>query len=132
MLRQRSGAAAALWRIHAVQDLSVARQHWQFSSLPDSVLYEDDQHNIRDSLIPKSVWDCLHQLRVAGHEVFLVGGAVRDLLLQHQQPKDFDLLTSAQLQKVGKNDCMTPYRASTATYNRQQHVQPLQLLSCTS
>lgn len=33
-------------------------------------------------------------LRAAGHEAFLVGGCVRDLLLGHE-PKDFDVATSA-------------------------------------
>ena len=35
----------------------------------------------------------------AGHECYVVGGAVRDLLLG-QPPKDFDLLTSATLKEV--------------------------------
>ncbi|WIA18376.1 hypothetical protein OEZ85_009838 [Tetradesmus obliquus] len=34
------------------------------------------------------------------HEVLLVGGAVRDLLLQRGEPKDYDILTSAQLKQV--------------------------------
>lgn len=98
---QRSGACSALWRVVPRPDWSLHKQHIHLS-LPNSVIYEDDQHSIRNSSIPTPVWECLHQLRVAGHEVFLVGGAVRDLLLHKQQePKDFDLLTSAQLQKVG-------------------------------
>eukprot|EP00878_Enallax_costatus_P047106 GHUV01057501.1.p1 GENE.GHUV01057501.1~~GHUV01057501.1.p1 ORF type:complete len:130 (+),score=18.76 GHUV01057501.1:175-564(+) len=101
MLTQRPGAALTLWRIVLRPDWSLPRRHRHLSTLPTPVIYEDDQHSIRDSSIPTPVWDCLHQLRVAGHEVFLVGGAVRDLLLQDQQePKDLDLLTSAQLQKV--------------------------------
>ena len=36
---------------------------------------------------------------VAGHDVFVVGGTVRDLLLQ-QQPQDVDLVTTASLQQV--------------------------------
>jgi tRNA nucleotidyltransferase/poly(A) polymerase len=32
--------------------------------------------------------------------VLLVGGAVRDLLLQRGEPKDYDILTSAQLKQV--------------------------------
>ncbi len=35
----------------------------------------------------------------AGHEVFLVGGAVRDSLLG-RTPKDFDILTSASVKQV--------------------------------
>jgi tRNA nucleotidyltransferase/poly(A) polymerase len=42
----------------------------------------------------------LHPAAVAGHEVLLVGGAVRDLLLQRGEPKDYDILTSAQLKQV--------------------------------
>ncbi len=36
-----------------------------------------------------------------GHDVYLVGGAVRDLLLGNT-PKDFDLLTTAQPQQVDR------------------------------
>eukprot|EP00879_Flechtneria_rotunda_P025390 GHRR01026977.1.p1 GENE.GHRR01026977.1~~GHRR01026977.1.p1 ORF type:complete len:505 (+),score=176.79 GHRR01026977.1:222-1736(+) len=64
-----------------------------------SKCYEDDEHAIRNHLIPRAVWLCLHTLRAAGHEVFLVGGAVRDMLL-HLEPKDYDLLTSAHLKQV--------------------------------
>jgi hypothetical protein len=65
-----------------------------------TAIYEDDQHPITEQAIPKPVWECLHVLRAAGHEVLLVGGAVRDLLLQHCEPKDYDLLTTAQLKQV--------------------------------
>eukprot|EP00775_Hariotina_reticulata_P008743 gene8743-8923_t len=65
-----------------------------------TTVYEDDQHPITEQTIPRPVWECLHVLRAAGHEVLLVGGAVRDLLLQHCEPKDYDMLTSAQLKQV--------------------------------
>ncbi|WIA38656.1 hypothetical protein OEZ86_001963 [Tetradesmus obliquus] len=65
-----------------------------------AVCYEDDQHPITAASIPSAVWECLHTLRAAGHEVLLVGGAVRDLLLQRGEPKDYDILTSAQLKQV--------------------------------
>lgn len=35
----------------------------------------------------------------AGFDAYLVGGCVRDLLLK-RTPKDFDVITSADLQKV--------------------------------
>jgi poly(A) polymerase len=38
-------------------------------------------------------------LRAAGHEAYLVGGCVRDLLLGHE-PKDFDVATSARPEAV--------------------------------
>lgn len=34
-----------------------------------------------------------------GYEVYLVGGCVRDLILK-RIPKDFDIITSAQLKEV--------------------------------
>jgi tRNA nucleotidyltransferase/poly(A) polymerase len=38
-------------------------------------------------------------LLAAGHDVYLVGGTVRDLLL-HKAPRDYDLLTTANLQQA--------------------------------
>lgn len=40
-----------------------------------------------------------HESPHAGHDVFVVGGTVRDLLLE-QEPKDLDLITTATLQQV--------------------------------
>ncbi|CAL8470290.1 g9832 [Coccomyxa elongata] len=51
-------------------------------------------HPIRPHDIPRGVWTVLLRLRGAGHEGYLVGGAVRDLLLR-SKPKDFDILTTA-------------------------------------
>jgi len=41
----------------------------------------------------------MYRLRDAGHEAFLVGGCVRDILLQ-RTPKDFDVTTSATPEQV--------------------------------
>lgn len=41
----------------------------------------------------------LRRLRRAGHEAYLVGGSVRDLLL-NRQPKDFDVATSAAPEQI--------------------------------
>lgn len=38
-------------------------------------------------------------LLVVGYDVYLVGGCVRDLILK-QTPKDFDIITSAELKEV--------------------------------
>lgn len=38
-------------------------------------------------------------LPYAGYEVYLVGGCVRDLILK-RIPKDFDIITSAELKEV--------------------------------
>jgi Poly A polymerase head domain len=48
-----------------------------------------------------STAQCLHLTpHAAGHETYLVGGAVRDLLLQCGAPKDWDVLTSATLHQA--------------------------------
>ncbi len=44
--------------------------------------------------IPQPVIDILETLQQAGFEAFLVGGCVRDLILQ-REPKDWDIATSA-------------------------------------
>ncbi len=44
--------------------------------------------------IPENVRDCMTALKVAGFEVYLVGGAVRDFLMG-RIPLDFDLATDA-------------------------------------
>jgi hypothetical protein len=38
-------------------------------------------------------------VNLAGYEVYLVGGCVRDLILK-RTPKDFDVVTSAELKEV--------------------------------
>ncbi|XP_074316517.1 uncharacterized protein LOC141652809 [Silene latifolia] len=43
----------------------------------------------------------LKELKKKGYEVYLVGGCVRDLILK-RVPKDFDILTSAELREVIK------------------------------
>ncbi|KAG7551666.1 tRNA nucleotidyltransferase/poly(A) polymerase RNA and SrmB- binding domain [Arabidopsis thaliana x Arabidopsis arenosa] len=43
--------------------------------------------------------DLLNGLKNKGHDVYLVGGCVRDLILK-RTPKDFDILTSAELREV--------------------------------
>lgn len=58
-----------------------------------------DQHNISRKGISASALRVLYRLREAGHEAYLVGGAVRDLLLG-MQPKDFDVATDATPEQV--------------------------------
>lgn len=41
----------------------------------------------------------IEKLRAAGHKAYLVGGCVRDLLL-NKQPKDFDISTSAKPEEI--------------------------------
>jgi len=56
-------------------------------------------HGIDRSLVDQRALDVVHTLKQAGFEAYLVGGAVRDLLLG-LQPKDFDVATSATPEQV--------------------------------
>ena len=81
-------------------------------------ILDDSSHPLRHTDFPRSVWTCLLRLRAegaataarlprgsdqadcftccscAGHDGWVVGGAVRDLLLSCR-PKDFDIVTTA-------------------------------------
>lgn len=58
-------------------------------------------HKIDKSLISSGALKTCEGLQKAGFEAFLVGGAVRDLLLNHP-PKDFDIATNATPEEVYK------------------------------
>lgn len=51
-----------------------------------------------DSISPNAI-KVVHQLKSQGYEAYLVGGCVRDLLLD-REPKDFDVATSALPEEV--------------------------------
>ncbi|CAI9113189.1 OLC1v1013754C1 [Oldenlandia corymbosa var. corymbosa] len=54
---------------------------------------------ITNSMIPRTARVVLNNLKRKGFEVYLVGGCVRDLILK-RTPKDFDIITSAELREV--------------------------------
>lgn len=58
-----------------------------------------EAHRIDRSLVDERALDVVHTLKAAGYETYLVGGAVRDLLLG-LRPKDFDVATSATPEQV--------------------------------
>jgi len=60
-----------------------------------------DQHIISRKNISKAALRVLYRLNEAGYTAYLVGGAVRDLLLG-LHPKDFDIATSATPDEVKK------------------------------
>jgi poly(A) polymerase len=57
------------------------------------------EHPISRRDIDANVLKVLYRLAGAGHEAYLVGGSVRDLMLS-RRPKDFDVATSAHPQQV--------------------------------
>lgn len=58
-----------------------------------------DRHGIRRARIHPCALKVTATLRQAGHAAFIVGGAVRDLLLE-REPKDFDVATDATPDEV--------------------------------
>ncbi|MDM7948118.1 polynucleotide adenylyltransferase PcnB [Hydrogenophaga sp.] len=56
-------------------------------------------HGIDRSLVDQRALDVVHTLKQGGFEAYIVGGAVRDLLLG-LRPKDFDVATSATPEQV--------------------------------
>jgi poly(A) polymerase len=60
-----------------------------------------DEHHIEHSQIDRDALYVISKLRHAGHQAYLVGGGVRDLLL-HRVPKDFDISTSARPEQIKK------------------------------
>jgi len=65
--------------------------------LPDIVPRAD--HPISRAQISQNALKVLYRLKDAGYQAFLVGGAVRDLLLG-LEPKDFDIATNAHPDQV--------------------------------
>jgi len=57
------------------------------------------EHTVSRSLIASSALKVLYRLKDAGHQAFLVGGCVRDILLG-VRPKDFDVATDATPDEV--------------------------------
>ncbi len=51
--------------------------------------------------IPKEVSICVEKLEEAGFEAYLVGGCVRDLLMD-REPKDWDITTNAKPEEIQK------------------------------
>ena len=63
------------------------------------VIVSRSEHNISRANISPNALKVLYRLRSAGFEAFLVGGGVRDLLLD-LHPKDFDVVTDADPDQI--------------------------------
>ena len=57
------------------------------------------EHRIDPTLVDDRAMDVVHTLKQGGYEAYIVGGAVRDLLVG-LRPKDFDVATSATPEQV--------------------------------
>jgi tRNA nucleotidyltransferase/poly(A) polymerase len=59
----------------------------------------NEARNVLNLNIPKDVLEINRLFKKAGHELYIVGGAVRDALLGNA-PKDYDLATDAKPEKI--------------------------------
>ncbi len=66
---------------------------------PNAIIIPRQQHGISRKQINVNALKVLYRLHNAGFSAYLVGGSVRDLLLQ-RAPKDFDVATNAHPEEV--------------------------------
>ncbi len=64
-----------------------------------AVIYTKDEHSIDTADVDRDAIKIIRRLRGAGHHAYIVGGAVRDLLIG-KKPKDFDIATDAQPNRI--------------------------------
>lgn len=70
------------------------------SEIPNqAVIFDRSRHSISRANISPNALKVLYRLKDAGHQACLVGGGVRDLLLE-REPKDFDIATDASPEEV--------------------------------
>ncbi|OED40629.1 hypothetical protein AB833_11185 [Chromatiales bacterium (ex Bugula neritina AB1)] len=65
----------------------------------EPVVIGRSEHNVSRKKISKNALKVLYRLNEAGYESYLVGGGVRDILLE-KNPKDFDISTDASPEQV--------------------------------
>ena len=66
-----------------------------------AVVYTSDEHHINFSDVDTQAVYITERLQANGYETYIVGGAVRDLILG-KKPKDFDIVTAASPAKIKK------------------------------
>ena len=73
-------------------------KHPQYGSIEPRIIPRAE-HNVTRAEFSKSALKVLYRLNKAGYEAFLVGGCVRDAMLE-LHPKDFDVATDATPEQV--------------------------------
>lgn len=71
----------------------------QGKTVQTALVYTKQEHSIQNELIDPEALKIVSHLRTNGFETYIVGGAVRDLLLG-KKPKDFDIVTQAEPAKI--------------------------------
>ncbi len=68
-------------------------------SVPVANIYQQGEHPIQSSQIDKDALWAIRKIQQSGGEAYIVGGALRDILLG-RTPKDFDIATSLSPRQV--------------------------------
>ncbi|MFQ3621197.1 MAG: polynucleotide adenylyltransferase PcnB, partial [Spirochaetales bacterium] len=71
----------------------------QGAPIKQAIIYTKAEHSLKQKDIDPDAVSILLRLRSAGHTAYIVGGAIRDLLVG-RKPKDFDLVTDAHPRKI--------------------------------
>ena len=66
-----------------------------------ATVYTRDEHGINYEDVDREAINIVQRLKDAGHESYIVGGAVRDLILK-KKPKDFDIASEANPSRIKK------------------------------
>jgi poly(A) polymerase len=66
-----------------------------------AVVYTASEHGIEPRSIDPDAVKIIERLRNSGHAAYIVGGAVRDLILG-REPKDYDIVTDAEPPRIKK------------------------------
>lgn len=68
-------------------------------TVQQALIYTSEEHKIQPKDIDPEAIRIARRLRASGHSAYIVGGAVRDLMLG-KHPKDFDIATDAQPNRI--------------------------------
>ncbi|MFO8063778.1 MAG: polynucleotide adenylyltransferase PcnB [Spirochaetota bacterium] len=71
------------------------------SPVKQAYIYTQDEHGIDRDKVDVEALKVIRRLRTNGHNAYIVGGAVRDLVLG-KSPKDFDIATDAAPGRIRK------------------------------
>jgi poly(A) polymerase len=66
-----------------------------------AIIYTREEHGINFADVDKDAVHIVERLRANGYETYVVGGAVRDLILK-KRPKDFDIVSAASPARIKK------------------------------
>jgi len=71
------------------------------SAAKQAEVYLKEEHNLSPGRIDPDALKIIRRLKNSGHSAYIVGGAVRDLILGNK-PKDFDIVTDAAPARIRK------------------------------